>query len=109
MDPGGLVDSRAHTAQRKINQVMFKIFSFLLPVISLFTNRVRSNEASARDLVSLAADAEYQSKRGYFDGTTPKTLAPAAEDQAKRESLWAACWYWTRLQDNETCVPKTLN
>lgn len=108
MDPGGLVDSRAHTAQRAINRFLFKVFALLLPLISIFTNRLRSNVDSARDVVSLATDPKYQAKRGYFDGTTPTTLARATEDQAKRESLWAACWKWANLNEHETCVPKQL-
>ncbi|KAJ5569455.1 uncharacterized protein N7459_008885 [Penicillium hispanicum] len=107
MDPGGLVDSRAHTAQRAINQFLFKVFAFLLPVISIFTNRLRSNADSARDVVALALDPDFESKRGYFDGRKPITLAHAA-DVAKRESLWTRCWEWTKLKEDETCVPKEL-
>ncbi|CAG8386086.1 unnamed protein product [Penicillium salamii] len=104
MDPGGLVDSRAHDAQRIFNRILFRLFAFLLPIINLFTNKLRSNANSAKDVVGLALDQEFTSRRGYFNGRTAQSPARASEDDEKCEALWKACWQWTGMKDVETCV-----
>jgi len=104
MDPGGLVDSRAHTAQRTINRILFRLFAILLPIIKLFTYKLRSNEDSARDVLLLALYPEYTSVRGYFNGRKAQPPARVSEDELKREDLWKSCWKWVDMKDDETCV-----
>jgi WW domain-containing oxidoreductase len=104
MDPGGLVDSRAHTVQRTINQILFRLLATLLPIIKLFTYKLRSNADSARDVLALALDPEYTSVRGYFDGRKAQPPARASEDEVQREAIWEACWEWAGMKADETCV-----
>ncbi|KAJ5774700.1 hypothetical protein N7457_009596 [Penicillium paradoxum] len=107
MDPGGLVDSRAHDVQRPITRVLFRILAFLLPVIKLFTYKLRSNADSARDVLTLALDPEYASVRGHYNGTTPQQPARIAENEARCEAIWEACWQWAGMTEEETCVSKS--
>ncbi|KAJ5581654.1 hypothetical protein N7535_000274 [Penicillium sp. DV-2018c] len=107
MDPGGLVDSRAHEVQRPTTRVMFKVLSLLLPVFKLFTYTLRSNADSARDVLALALAPEFASVRGHFNGREPQAPARACEDAAKREVIWKACWGWAGIEEGETCVSKT--
>ncbi|KAJ5767384.1 uncharacterized protein N7511_005000 [Penicillium nucicola] len=106
MDPGGLVDSRAHTSQRGIVRIAFKLFAISLPIINIFSYKLRSNADSARDLVALAIDPKYSLVRGHFDGQTPNAAARISENEEKREAIWNACWDWTGMNEDETCVPK---
>jgi hypothetical protein len=106
MDPGGLVDSRAHTSQRALVRIAFKLLAILLPVINIFTYSLRSNADSARDLIALAIDPKYFSVRGHFNGQTPSVAAHISEDENKREAIWDACWEWTGMNEDETCVPR---
>ncbi|KAJ5961370.1 Short-chain dehydrogenase/reductase SDR [Penicillium vulpinum] len=107
MDPGGLVNSRAHIVQRPITRILFGLLSLLLPVIKLFTYKLRSNSESARDVLALALDPEYESVRGHFNGRMPEPPARISKDEAKCEALWEACWNWVDMEEGETCVPKT--
>ncbi|EKV09093.1 Short-chain dehydrogenase/reductase SDR [Penicillium digitatum] len=109
MDPGGLVNSRAHLAQRSTTRVLFRLLALLLPVLKLFTYRLRSNLDSARDVLALALAPEYASLRGYFNGRNPQPPARVTEDEAKREAMWEACWNWVDVKEGETCVPKRLS
>ncbi|CAG7931586.1 unnamed protein product [Penicillium olsonii] len=104
MNPGGLVDSRAHDAQRLVNRILFAISAFLLPIISLFTSKLRTSANSARDVVALAVDQDFASRRGYFDGRTPQSPARASKDWEECEALWKASWQWTGMEDAETCI-----
>ncbi|OQD79890.1 hypothetical protein PENANT_c042G07319 [Penicillium antarcticum] len=97
--PRFLVDSRAHTSQRKIIQIAFKLFAISLPIINIFSYRLRSNKDSARDLIALAVDPKYSSVRGHFDGRMPNAAARISEDEEKREALWNACWEWTGMNE----------
>ncbi|KAJ5786580.1 uncharacterized protein N7503_011792 [Penicillium pulvis] len=107
MDPGAVVDSRAHQIHRRfINRLVFAMMKFLHPVLALFTHRFRSTTESARDLTALATDPKYHSARGYFDGQ--KAMAPAAvvTETEISEVLWSECWDWAKMEDSETCLPK---
>lgn len=106
MDPGGLVNSRAHVAQRSIARILFGLFALLLPVIKLFTYKLRSNSDSARDVLALALSPEYASVRGHFNGRKPQAPARVSEDEAKCEAMWVTCWNWVDIKEGETCVPK---
>ncbi|KAJ5285057.1 hypothetical protein N7524_000363 [Penicillium chrysogenum] len=107
MDPGGLVDSRAHDAQRSSTRVLFKLLAFSLPVTRLFTNRLRSNSDSARDILVLALASEYASVRGHFNGTKPQLPARVSEDAGRCEAMWEACWKWVDMKEDETCISKS--
>ncbi|CAI7607598.1 unnamed protein product [Penicillium glandicola] len=107
MDPGGLVDSRAHVAQRPITRILFKLLALLLPVIKLFTYKLRSNSDSARDVLALGLAPEYASVRGHFNGRKPQPPARVSEDEGKCQAIWEACWNWVDLKEGETCVPKS--
>lgn len=109
MDPGGLVNSRAHVAQRSINRIIFGLLALLLPIIKLFTYRLRSNSDSARDVLALALAPEYASVRGHFNGRKPQPPARVSEDEAKCEAMWEACWNWVDMKAGETCVPKSYS
>ncbi|KAF7521102.1 hypothetical protein PCG10_008506 [Penicillium crustosum] len=109
MDPGGLVGSRAHVAQRSVIRIFFRLFALLLPVIKLFTYRLRSNSDSARDVLALALAPEYASVRGHFNGRKPQPPARVSEDEAKCEAIWEACWNWVGMTEGETCVPKSYS
>ncbi|KAJ5131286.1 uncharacterized protein N7515_007325 [Penicillium bovifimosum] len=109
MDPGGMVDSRAHEVQLPSTRVVFKLLSLLLPVIKLFTYSLRSNADSARDILALALAPGFASVRGHFNGREPQAPALASENVAKREVIWKACWEWVGIEEDETCVPKTYS
>ncbi|KAJ5513395.1 hypothetical protein N7463_002947 [Penicillium fimorum] len=107
MDPGGLVDSRAHVAQRPAIRVMFRLLALLLPLVKLFTNNIRSSSDSAQDVLALALAPEYTSMSGHFNGRKPQPPARVSNDEGKCEALWQACWNWVAIKDSETCVPKS--
>ncbi|KAJ6110901.1 hypothetical protein N7486_003136 [Penicillium sp. IBT 16267x] len=109
MDPGAVVDSRAHQIHRRfINRLVFAMMKALHPVLALFTHQFRTTAESANDLTVLATDPKYQSDRGYFDGQ--RAIAPAAvvTETEMPETLWSACWDWTNMEDFETCLPKHM-
>ncbi|KAJ5642004.1 hypothetical protein N7490_006004 [Penicillium lividum] len=109
MDPGAVVDSRAHEIHRRfINKLIFAMMKFLHPVLTLFTNCVRTNAESGRDLAALAADPKYQLVRGYFDGQRATAPAAVVTETDIPEALWSACWDWTNMEDRETCLPKHM-
>ncbi|KAJ5524014.1 hypothetical protein N7494_010664 [Penicillium frequentans] len=109
MDPGAIVDSRAHQIHRRFtNRLVFAMMRFLHPVLALFTHRFRTTTESARDLTALATDPKYQSVRGYFDGQ--RAMAPAAvvTETEIPEALWSECWDWTKMEDDGICLPKHM-
>ncbi|KAJ5888908.1 hypothetical protein N7495_008949 [Penicillium taxi] len=108
MDPGGIVDSRAHLVQRSSTRFMFGLIAILMPLLRPFTSSVRLSSDSARDLVTLAVDPEYHSSRGYFAGTKAIMAASVTENEDAREGLWAACWKWAVISGKETCIMKSL-
>lgn len=107
MDPGGLVDSRAHAAQKSFTRVLFRLLAFSLPVTRLFTHKLRSNSDSARDVLALALAPEYASARGHFNGTKSQLPARVSEDAGKCEAIWQACWSWVGMKEDETCISKS--
>lgn len=109
MDPGAVVDSRAHQIHRRfINKVVFAMMKLLQPILALFTYQFRTSAESARDLTALATDPNYQSIRGYLDGQRPIAPAAIVTETDIRETLWSACWDWTNMEDCETCLPKHI-
>ncbi|KAJ6023964.1 hypothetical protein N7540_004761 [Penicillium herquei] len=108
MDPGGMVDSRAHGVQRMSVRILFRVFAFLLPIVRLFTYQVRSSTDSARDLVALVADPAFHLTRGHFNGNKPQPPAAVAKDDQQCEAIWTACWEWGNMVESDTCVAKKL-
>lgn len=109
MDPGAVANSRAHQIHRRfINKLVFTMMSLLLPLLQVFTYRVRRNADSARDLAALAVGPEYQSVRGYFDGQKPIAPAAITQDKKATDAIWESCWDWTGMVESETCVSKYL-
>lgn len=109
MDPGAVVDSRAHQIHRRfMNKLVFAMMKILRPILALFTSQFRTSAESAQDLTALATDPKYQSIRGYFDGQ--RAIGPAAivTETEIPEMLWLACWDWTNMEDCETCLPKHI-
>lgn len=108
MDPGGIVDSRAHAAQRMSNRILFRVLALLLPILRLFTYQVRSSADSARDLVALAVDPAFHLARGHFNGRQPQPPASIVENEQQCEAIWTACWEWVNMVESDTCVIKRL-
>ncbi|KAJ5332783.1 Short-chain dehydrogenase/reductase SDR [Penicillium brevicompactum] len=104
VDPGGLVESRAHEAQRTINRILFWLFAMMLPIVNVFTNKLRSNANSARDVVALGLGPEFASRRGHFNGRRAQPPARISEDDERCEALWKACWKWVDMKQSDTCV-----
>ncbi|KAA8641960.1 uncharacterized protein ATNIH1004_010899 [Aspergillus tanneri] len=109
MDPGAILDSRAHNEQRTINRFMFGIMNRLFPLLKFFSSRFRSTADSARDLVALAMDSKYHGVRGYFDGQKAICSASASRDKVRMKALWMACWEWANVEEEETCVGQWLS
>ncbi|KAJ5734091.1 hypothetical protein N7493_002877 [Penicillium malachiteum] len=106
MNPGGIVDSRAHIAQRVSIRILFRVFALLLPIFRLFTSQVRSSMDSAIDLVALVADPAFHSVRGHFNGSKPQPPATVAKNEQQCEAIWSACWEWGNMIESDTCVVK---
>ncbi|KAK7402891.1 hypothetical protein QQX98_011376 [Neonectria punicea] len=112
MDPGGLVDSRAHVHQKPAVRVMFAVVNALLPLLRRFTTEVRRSVDSARDLVELSVGDRFKGVRGYYVGLKATESALVCKDAEKLSLLWDGCWRWAGLAEDETVLgdakPKTV-
>ncbi|KAL2783051.1 hypothetical protein BJX66DRAFT_349913 [Aspergillus keveii] len=97
MDPGGIVDSRAHGEQKMLVRVLMSATKILLPLLHPFTRVVRSAEDSGADLVQIAVGSKFHGRRGYFEGLVVAKPAWMGEDVEKRRRLWDACCEWSGL------------
>ncbi|KAG5656676.1 hypothetical protein KAF25_010229 [Fusarium avenaceum] len=104
MDPGGMVDSRAHRIQKPLIRIVFGMIAFMLPILKYFTDFVRSAALSGRELAELAVDDRYEGTRGYFIGLRPNEEDVMCKDDEKRNALWNACWEWSGLTKEETVL-----
>ncbi|KAM0194785.1 hypothetical protein ACHAPI_006789 [Fusarium lateritium] len=104
MDPGGMVDSRAHKIQKPWIRIVFGVIAFLLPVLRYFTDALRPAALSGRELAELAVDDRYKDTRGYFIGLRPEAEDVMCKDDGKRDALWKACWEWSGLTKEETVL-----
>lgn len=104
MDPGGLVDSRAHTEQTPTVQRLFGVVNMFMPVLRHFTTAIRTNADAGRDLVELSVGPEFQGKRGYYVGKKPGTAAGVSGDEGVQKRLWDACWKWAGMEEGETVL-----
>lgn len=104
MDPGGLVDSRAHTEQTPTIRRLFGVANMLMPVLRHLTSAIRTNADAGRDLVELSVGSEFQGKRGYYVGKKPSTPADVSGDVGVQGRLWDACWGWAGIKEGETVL-----
>ena len=104
MDPGGLVDSRAHTEQTATVRRLFGVLNMFMPVLRHFTTAIRTNADAGRDLVELSVGPEFQGKRGYYVGKKPGTAAGVSGDEGVQRRLWDACWKWAGMEEGETVL-----
>ncbi|KAL6400240.1 hypothetical protein AUP68_15936 [Ilyonectria robusta] len=104
MDPGGLVDSRAHTHQKAAIRAVFAVANTLLPLVGRFTSEVRRSADSAGDLVELSVGDKFKGVNGYHVGIKATEPAKVVGDEAKRLLLWEVCWKWTAMTKGETIL-----
>ncbi|CAF3453454.1 unnamed protein product [Fusarium graminearum] len=104
MDPGGVVDSRAHKIQKPIIRFAFSLIVLLLPITKYFTDELRSSAQSGRELVELAVGDKYQGEKGYFMGARREKEDAICMDAEKRDVLWKACWEWAGIKKKETAL-----
>ncbi|KAK4942068.1 hypothetical protein LTR10_018104 [Elasticomyces elasticus] len=104
MDPGGLATSRAQKEQKKSVQWMMAFINLCMPVLKHFTKAFRPTSDSARDLVAVSVEPEFQGKRGYYVGRKPDVSAEISKDTAVQKRLWAACWKWAGLTTEDTVL-----
>ncbi|KAF4451504.1 hypothetical protein F53441_5513 [Fusarium austroafricanum] len=104
MDPGGMVDSRAHRIQTPTMRFAFGLITVLLPVLRHFTYTMRSADQSGRELVRLSVGDDFKGTKGYFMGLRREREDVASKDIHKQEVLWEACWKWTKMSKEETVL-----
>ncbi|KAK2677739.1 hypothetical protein RAB80_006479 [Fusarium oxysporum f. sp. vasinfectum] len=68
MDPGGMVDSRAHRIQTPFMRFAFSLVLILLPVLRHFTDTMRSAAQSGRELVELSVGERFKGAKRIFYG-----------------------------------------
>lgn len=104
MDPGGLVDSRAHTEQRPTVQRVFSVVNMLMPVLRHLTTAMRTKADAGRDLVEVSVGPDFRGKRGYYVGKKPGTAAGVSGDEVVQGRLWDACWRWAGMEKGDTVL-----
>ncbi|KAF5980360.1 dehydrogenase/reductase [Fusarium bulbicola] len=104
MDPGGMVDSRAHKIQTPFMRFAFSLVLILLPILRYFTDTMRPAAQSGRELVELSVGEKYKGTKGYFMGARREEEDVACKDTHKRELLWNACWKWAGMKEEETVL-----
>ncbi|KAK4097277.1 NAD(P)-binding protein [Parathielavia hyrcaniae] len=106
MDPGGLVDSRAHAEQRALARRVINIANAMMPLLRHLTSVMRTTTSAGRDLVALSVGVQFKGKRGHFLGRQEGTPAKVICDLTVQKKLWAACWEWVALVQGETVLEK---
>ncbi|KAL4926200.1 uncharacterized protein BDV17DRAFT_270259 [Aspergillus undulatus] len=104
MDPGGLVNSRAQSEQKRSAQRLFAVVGFFMPVLKHFTTALRTNQDSGRDLAAVSLDPAFAGKRGYLVGQKSDAPAQVSHDTEVQKRLWDACWTWSGLRPEETVL-----
>ncbi|KAF4478624.1 dehydrogenase reductase [Fusarium agapanthi] len=104
MDPGGMVDSRAHKIQTPFMRFAFSLVLISLPILRHFTDTMRPAAQSGRELVELSVGEKYKDTKGYFMGARREEEDIACKDAHKRELLWNACWRWAGMKEEETVL-----
>lgn len=104
MDPGGMVDSRAHRIQTPFMRFAFSLVLISLPILRHFTDIMRPAAQSGRELVELSVGEKFKGTKGYFMGVRREEEDIACKDVYKRELLWNACWKWAEMREEETVL-----
>ncbi|KAJ3468220.1 hypothetical protein MRS44_002285 [Fusarium solani] len=104
MDPGGIVDSRAHTAQKPVIRFILGTICHLLPLTKHITSSFRRSADAGKDLAELSVGKEFEGTRGYFLGVKREEESPMTKDENKQRILWDACWRWAGLEEGETVL-----
>lgn len=104
MDPGGMVDSRAHRIQTPFMRLAFSLVLISLPILRHFTDTMRPAAQSGRELVELSVGEKFKGIKGYFMGARREEEDIACKDVHKRELLWNACWKWAGMDEEETIL-----
>ncbi|RBR17544.1 hypothetical protein FVER53590_12061 [Fusarium verticillioides] len=104
MDPGGMVDSRAHRIQTPFMRFAFSLVLISLPILRYFTDTMRTAAQSGRELVELSVGERFKGTKGYFMGARREEEDIACKDVHKRELLWNACWKWAGMKEEETVL-----
>lgn len=104
MDPGGIVDSRAHTVQKPAIRFILGAITHLLPLTKHITSSYRRSADAGKDLAELSVGNEFDGTRGYFLGLKREEEAAMTKDEGKQRVLWEACWRWAGLEEGETVL-----
>ncbi|KAF4343488.1 dehydrogenase reductase [Fusarium beomiforme] len=104
MDPGGMVDSRAHRIQTPFMRLAFSLVNMSLPIVRQFTDTMRSAAQSGRELVELSVGEKFKGEKGYFMGARREVEDVMCKDAHKRKILWDACWKWAGMREEETVL-----
>ncbi|EWG53681.1 hypothetical protein FVEG_12061 [Fusarium verticillioides 7600] len=104
MDPGGMVDSRAHRIQTPFMRFAFSLVLISLPILRYLTDTMRTAAQSGRELVELSVGERFKGTKGYFMGARREEEDIACKDVHKRELLWNACWKWAGMKEEETVL-----
>ena len=75
-----------------------------MPVLKYLTTAFRPTADSARDLVAVSVEPQFQGKKGYYVGREPEVSAEISRDAAVQKRLWTACWKWAGLSAEETVL-----
>ena len=108
MDPGGLIDSRAHTEQDTYVRVIFSVLNAMMPLLKRMTKEVRRSADSAADLLAMTIAAEFKGCRGYYVGLTPSEPSKASLNTQHQQALWKASWSWSGIRDGDTVLRNNL-
>ncbi|KAJ4328871.1 hypothetical protein N0V84_000659 [Fusarium piperis] len=104
MDPGDIVDSRAHAAQKPVIRFVLGTITYLLPLTKHIKSSFRRSADAGKDLAELSVGKEFDGTRGYFLGVKREEEAPMTRDEGKQRILWEACWRWAGLKEGETVL-----
>ncbi|RSL62800.1 hypothetical protein CEP51_013402 [Fusarium floridanum] len=104
MDPGNIVDSRAHAAQKPMIRLVLGTITHLLPLTKYITSSIRRSADAGKDLAELSVGKEFQGTTGYFLGVRREEEAPMTKDEGKQRVMWEACWRWAGLKEGETVL-----
>ncbi|KAK4244351.1 hypothetical protein C7999DRAFT_35275 [Corynascus novoguineensis] len=104
MDPGGLVESRAHSEQKPTVRLAMGVVNVLMPVLRHLTSTIRTNNDAGRDLVALSVGPEFQGKRGFIVGQNEAVSAKLNRDEAVQRKLWDACLSWAGISTAGTVL-----
>ncbi len=75
---------------RKFDVLSRFAWKYILPVLRLFDNHVRTTEISGKDLAMLASHSQFEGKSAlYFDGLQEQSSSKESYHTSKQKDLWA--------------------